>query len=278
MPLQDQVILISGCSTGIGRALSLELAGRGHRVFASARNPDSIQDLTDSGIEALPLDVTHADSIESCVKQVVSRAGRIDLLINNAGVNTVGPLTELPLEDVRRLLDTNVTGLLGLTQAVFPHMAQRRTGRIVNIGSVVGLLGTPFSGAYCASKAAVHMLSEVLRMEVSPFGIDVVVVQPGGVRSSIADTASQGIDRYQSEQSHYRAGFRGIQKRAAASQNKPMEAADFARRVADGLLADRPPRVIRAGRGAVLYPALSRAPSGLRQRIMSRTFELDSLP
>jgi NAD(P)-dependent dehydrogenase (short-subunit alcohol dehydrogenase family) len=276
--LTDQVVLITGCSSGIGQALASELAQRGNRVFASARQLEGLRELRGKpGIESVLLDVTDPASMERAVAEVVQRAGRIDLLVNNAGFNLIGPLAEVPLEGVRRLFETNVTGLLALIQTVFPRMAERRSGRIVNLGSVVGLLPTPFAGPYCATKAAVHMLSEVLRMELAPFGIDVIVVQPGGVRSSIADTASKDLTRYAEPSSHYRPAYAGIEQRARASQDRPMEAAAFAREIADAILAERAARVVRAGRGARLYPALSRLPAVARDKVLSRKFGLDSL-
>jgi short-subunit dehydrogenase len=173
-----RVVLVTGCSTGIGRALANELQTRKHRVFATARNLASLSDLTAAGIATLALDVNDPASVAAAVGQVIERAGRIDVLINNAGVNTIGPLMELSLDALRAVMETNIVGLAAVTQGVFPHMADRRRGLVINVGSVVGLLPTPFAAAYCASKAAVHMLSEVLRMELAPLGIDVVVVQP----------------------------------------------------------------------------------------------------
>jgi NAD(P)-dependent dehydrogenase (short-subunit alcohol dehydrogenase family) len=274
MSLENQVVLITGCSTGIGRALALELAQRRQRVFATARRVESLRDLEHPAIEKLALDVTDGESIATAVAALLQRAGRVDMLINNAGVNVVGPLAEVPLEVMRRLLETNVTGLLALSQAVFPYMADRRSGRIVNIGSVVAQLPTPFAGPYCASKAAVHMLSDVLRMEVAPFGIDVIEVQPGAVRSSIADTASQGMERYQRETSRYRAVYEGIARRARASQERPMETDQFARVVVRALLADKAPRIVRAGNGARVYYALGQLPGATRDHVVTRRFGL----
>jgi NAD(P)-dependent dehydrogenase (short-subunit alcohol dehydrogenase family) len=276
MTLENQVVLITGCSSGIGRALALELAQRGHRVYASARKLDSLSGL-DANIVPLTLDVTDGASIGKAVASIVGREGRLDMLINNAGFNAIGPLAEVPLDDVRRLFDTNVMGLLAVTQAVFPHMAKQRAGRIVNIGSVVGLLPTPFAGPYCATKAAVHMLSEVLRMEASPFGIDVVVVQPGGVRSSISDTASVGLARYRESGSLYAPVHTQIEKRARASQQRPMAADAFARRVASAIMAKTAPRVVRAGRGARLYPTMSHLPKPVLDRLMRERFRLSEL-
>jgi NAD(P)-dependent dehydrogenase (short-subunit alcohol dehydrogenase family) len=274
MPLSDQVVLITGCSSGIGQALARELHARGQRVFASARRLASLAPLA---CEKVALDVTDPGSIAGAVAEVMAAAGRIDMLINNAGFNLVGPLAEVPLEGVRRMLETNVTGLLAVTQAVFPHLAAQRRGRIVNVGSVVGLLPTPFAGPYCASKAAVHMLSEVLRMECAPFGVDVIVVQPGGVRSSIADTAAEGLERYARESSLYRDVHPYIVKRARASQDRPMPTEQFAARVADAILAERAPRHVRAGRGARTLPVLSRLPGPLVDRAMSQRFGLAEL-
>src|SRR5262252_4697555 len=168
---EQQVVVVTGCSTGIGRALARELRAGGHRPFATARRLESIADLAAHGIDTVQLDVKDPASISVAVQAVIDRAGRIDVLINNAGVNIFGPLAETPLDSLREVFDTNVIGLAAVTQAVFPHLSEQRSGLIVNIGSLVGVLPTPFAGAYCATKSAVHMLSEVLRMEVRAFGI-----------------------------------------------------------------------------------------------------------
>lgn len=273
--LRDQVILISGCSTGIGRALAAELGARGHRVFATARRVETLADLQSERIETLPLDVCDAASIDAAVKTTVARAGRIDMLINNAGMSLAAPLAEVPLDDVRRVLETNVVGLLALTQAVFPQMARQKRGRVVNIGSVIGILPTPFGGSYCMSKAAVHMLSEVLRMEVAPFGIEVTVVQPGAVRSAIGDNASQLLSRIADKLDLYRPLISAIESRAMASQARPMEAAEFATRTCDAILQQKAPRVVREGNGAAWIPGVSVVPNRLRDFALSRRFGLD---
>jgi NAD(P)-dependent dehydrogenase (short-subunit alcohol dehydrogenase family) len=277
MPLTNQVVLVTGCSTGIGRALALELKARGHRPFATARRPETLAELAGQGIDTLRLDVNDPASIQAAVREVVERAGRVDVLVNNAGMNVFGPILEVALEDVRRVLETNVVGLVAVSQAVFPNMAERRSGRIVNIGSVVGILPTPFAASYCASKTAVHMISEVMRMEVAPFGIDVVVVQPGGVKSSIADTGSKGLERFQAPTSRYRPAYAGIQKRANASQDRPMPAEAFASELVKRMLADRAPRLVRLGRGSDLYPRLAKLPGGVRDSALARRFGLDAL-
>jgi NADP-dependent 3-hydroxy acid dehydrogenase YdfG len=277
MSNHSQVVLITGCSSGIGQALALALLERGCRVYASARKPETLAPITQQGGRALQLDVTDTASIARAVAEVMADAGRIDVLVNNAGQNLFGPLAEVPLESVRRLLDTNVTGLLAVTQAVFPHMAKARHGLIVNIGSVVGLLPTPFAGTYCATKAAVHMLSEVLRVEAEPLGIDVLVVQPGGVRSSIAENGSADLSRYEQPSSIYYAARAGISRRANASQRNAVTAEDFAREVATAILSPKGLRVVRAGRGARVYPALANMPVRVRDKLLKRMFSLDAL-
>jgi NAD(P)-dependent dehydrogenase (short-subunit alcohol dehydrogenase family) len=271
------VVLVTGCSTGIGRALARELKARGHRPFATARRLDSIRDLGSEAIETVQLDVKDAASIRAAVRTVVEAAGRIDVLVNNAGVNVFGPLAEVPLESLRDVFETNVLGVAAVTQAVFPHMADRHSGRIVNVGSIVGVLPTPFAGGYCATKSALHMLSEVLRMEVRPFGIDVIVVQPGGVKSSIADSGVRGIERYRSTTSRYHRAYAGIEKRAYASQDHPMLAEEFARELVTQALATPPPRMIRLGTGTELVTRFAEMPAEQRDALLSSNFGLDAL-
>jgi NAD(P)-dependent dehydrogenase (short-subunit alcohol dehydrogenase family) len=273
--LADQVVLVTGCSTGIGRAVAKELKARGHRPFATARKIEAIADLEAAGIETLRLDVTEPASIRAAVTAIVDRAGRVDVLVNNAGVNAFGPIAELPLEELRSVLETNVIGLVAAMQAVFPAMAAKRSGRIVNVGSVVGLLPTPFAAGYCASKAAVHSLSEVLRQEVKPFGIEVVVVQPGGVRSNIAESGGAKIDRYRSDASRYHKVYEGIRKRAYASQDNPMPTEDFARELVAQSFATPAPRVVRLGTGADYLPKLAELPGEQRDGILASTYGLN---
>jgi NAD(P)-dependent dehydrogenase (short-subunit alcohol dehydrogenase family) len=272
--LKDQVVLVTGCSTGIGRAFVRELKARGHRPFATARRPESLAELEREGIEALPLDVTDPASIQRAVAGVLQRAGRVDVLVNNAGVNLFGPVAELTIDEVRAVFETNVLGLVAVTQAVFPHMAERGSGRIVNVGSVVGLLATPFAAAYCASKAAVHTLSEAFRIEAAPFGIDVVVVQPGGVASEIAASGSRVLERFGADSSRYQRFYGGIRKRAGLSQSRAMPADAFARELVRRAFAAKAPRIIRLGTGSGALPRMARMPGSLRDGLLARTYGL----
>ena len=268
------VSLVTGCSSGIGRALARELAGRGQRCFASARRAESVRELEAEGLEAVRLDVDDPGGVRAAVAAVLERAGRIDLLVNNAGQSLFGPLAELPLERLDAVYRTDLRGPLAVAQAVVPAMAKQGWGRIANVGSMVGVVPTPWTGAYCATKAALHTLSEVLRMEVAPLGIEVIVVQPGAVRSEVAVNAPVDLERYSAPDSLYRAAVDAIRRRSQASQRNPTEAGDFARALADALTRARAPRVVRLGRGSGLIPLLSLLPGALRDRLFARVFGL----
>lgn len=274
-----EVVLISGCSSGIGLALAREFRERGCRVFASARREDSLAQLREQGFETVQLDITDDHSVKHGVNAVLEAAGRIDCLVNNAGHSLFGPLAEIPLEEVRRLLDTNVLAQIRLCQAVIPTMACQGSGKIVNVGSTMGLVTTPFVGAYSATKAGFHLLSDSLRMEVEPFGVSVTVVQPGAVQSEVAAHAvdHSGLVRYDHPDSLYYPVRDQIRIRAMASQDGPQPAADFARQVVGKLLRDKPPRVIRAGAGHRLLTLLSWLPGSLRDRLFSKRFKLQRL-
>jgi NAD(P)-dependent dehydrogenase (short-subunit alcohol dehydrogenase family) len=182
----SQVILITGCSTGIGRDMAQRLAEKGHTVVATARRAEVLEGLP--AALKLEADVTHPDSIRQAVDCTIQRFGRIDVLINNAGYAVRGAVEEVPVEQVQQMFDVNVCGVLRMIRAVVPHMRERGAGRIINIGSVSGKLVTPANGAYSASKFALEALSDALRLELEPFGIEVVLVEPGSIRTQFHAT------------------------------------------------------------------------------------------
>lgn len=180
------------------------------------------------------------------MKEILESEGKIDILINNAGLSQFGPLVDVPIEDVQRLIDTNVIGPLRMVQAVAPSMIRRRKGHIINIGSVVGILSTPYAGMYCASKAALHAWSHTLRMELAPFGIKVSVIAPGGVQSSIAKKA---LKSEWEESEHYSQVAEYIALRENSSQHNPMPTDKFARQVLKNVvMSASPPRWYCLGR------------------------------
>ena len=270
----QRVVLITGCSSGIGRALAEEYLKRGDRVVATARNPESLADLVGDECLALALDVTDGASIDRAVTESVEWAGRIDILVNNAGYALVGPMAEIAIGDLRRQFETNVLGAVEMIQAVVPHMAAAGGGCIVNIGSVSSLLATPFGGAYSASKAALHLLSDALRPEVAPFGIHVLVVRAGGVLTKFPEAAAKGLDRYGDPTSLYHDYVGGMEERAEMSKNLAMTAEEFARRVADAATKKNPPAMLKIGGGARIVPAMAMLPKKLLAWVLGRKFGL----
>src|SRR3954452_13605154 len=194
--MADQVshaVLITGCSSGIGRATAERLAGRGFTVYATARSVASIADLEARGCRVLALDVTDEDSMQAAVATVVDEQGAVGALVNNAGYSQSGAVEEVPIEEVRRQFETNVFGLVRMCQLVLPGMRAQRHGRIVNVSSMGANFTFPGGGFYHATKYAVEAISDALRFEVQGFGIAVVIVQPGLIRTSFADTATGAI-------------------------------------------------------------------------------------
>jgi short-subunit dehydrogenase len=187
-------VLISGCSSGIGAATAAALVLAGHTVYATARDVETLGNLKALGAHTLALDVTSDESMTAAVAAVEAEHGQVGTLINNAGYGEYGPIEESDLTRVREMFETNVFGLARLTQLVLPAMRRARSGRIVNIGSMGGRLTFPVGGFYHATKYAVEAISDALRVEVKPFGIDVVLVEPGLIRSNFESRVNEGLE------------------------------------------------------------------------------------
>ena len=192
---RSRAVLITGCSSGIGRATAQRLARDGWKVYASARAPEAIADLRDDGCETLALDVSAEASMENAVGAVTKAEGAVGVLINNAGYSQSGAVETVPLNAVRRQFETNVFGLIRMCQLVLPGMRQQHWGRIVNIGSMGGKLTFPGGGVYHATKHAVEALSDALRFEVRGFGVSVILVEPGLITTEFAETAAASVEQ-----------------------------------------------------------------------------------
>ncbi len=182
-------VLITGCSTGIGRATAERLLKNGWKVTATARRIETIKDLGDAGARVLPLDVTEERSMIAAVAQVEKQDGAVGVLINNAGYGLQGPFEEFSMDEVRRQFETNVFGLVRMCQLVLPGMRRQGWGRIVNVSSIGGKLVFPGGSFYHGTKHAVEAISDALRFEVRPFGVRVIIVEPGTVLTPFGDTA-----------------------------------------------------------------------------------------
>jgi NAD(P)-dependent dehydrogenase (short-subunit alcohol dehydrogenase family) len=189
----SKAVLITGCSTGIGRATAERLAKRGHTVYATARRLESIADLVEVGCRTLALDVNDEDSMRTAVETVEGAEGAVGALVNNAGYALELAVESTPMELVRRQFETNVFGLVRMCQLVLPGMRRQRWGRIVNISSVGGKVTFPGGGFYHATKHAVEALSDALRFEVGGFGVHVSIVEPGLIKTAFGDTASAPV-------------------------------------------------------------------------------------
>lgn len=199
---QPKVVLVTGATSGIGRETALHLGRLGHRVIATGRNEEALTrlgaDAEDLSVEVLRLDVTKPASVEACGEAVERRTeGRgLDVLVNNAGFGTMAPMELVDEAEVRAQFETNVFGLLRTTQRFLPAMRVRGAGTIINVSSVAGRVALPLQGPYCATKYAVEALSDALRMEVGSFGVRVVLVEPGAIRTHFETTATSTTSRY----------------------------------------------------------------------------------
>ena len=268
------VALITGCSSGIGRALADAFKGAGYEVWASARKAEDVAVLAADGFTAVQLDVNDGAALEVLSERINQQHGGLDVLINNAGYGAMGPLLDGGVPAMQRQFETNVFAIVGVTRALFPVL-RRAKGLVVNIGSVSGVLVTPFAGAYCASKAAVHALSDALRMELAPFGVRVMEVQPGAIASSFAKNAGHEAEQLISEQSPWFPLREGIRARAKASQDNPTPAHEFAAAFLKAAQQDKPPRLIRLGNGSRSLPLLAGLlPKGLLEAGLMKRFGL----
>jgi len=189
----SKAVLITGCSSGIGRATALRLARGGWRVYATARRPETLGDLREAGCDTLALDVTDEQSMRSAVERVQAEAGAVGVLVNNAGYSQGGAIETVPLDAVRRQFETNVFGLVRLTQLALPAMRAQRWGKVVNVGSMGGRVSFPGAGHYHATKHALEAISDALRFELRGFGIDVILLEPGLITTGFGETASASI-------------------------------------------------------------------------------------
>jgi short-subunit dehydrogenase len=190
-----KVILITGASSGMGKEFARDLHKDGHIVYGAARRVDKMDDLKKQGVNILPLDVTDDAAMVKSIETIIKKEGRIDVLINNAGFGSYGAIEDVPIADAKYQLDVNVFGAARLIQLVIPYMRKEHFGRIINISSIGGKLALPLGGWYHASKFALEALSDSLRNEVEQFGIDVVVIEPGGVKSEWAGIAHDNLKK-----------------------------------------------------------------------------------
>ncbi|KAI8080825.1 uncharacterized protein B0P05DRAFT_586692 [Gilbertella persicaria] len=275
--MSKQVVLVTGCSTGgIGYSLAKKFAEKGCLVVATARRVEALEGLEAFDCEKETLDVTDKKSIDAVIKKIIDSHGHIDILVNNAGSPAVGALLDIDMSVVEQCVNTNVYGVLAMCQAVGRHMAERGQGKIVNIGSVVGYGGTPWAGIYSMSKAAVHSMSDVLRMELKPFGIQVVVVAPGAIVSNIGNAGSKTV--HVPEDSLYTSVSKYIIGRANLSQGPGSTPTDvFAEHVVKKVTQPVAPRYVTFGATSWVFLLLFYLPLFIRELIFSKRFGVNTI-
>jgi NADP-dependent 3-hydroxy acid dehydrogenase YdfG len=240
---RSQAVLITGCSTGIGRATATRLSEHGWNVYATARRLETIEDLAELGCKTLVLDVCDEQSMRDAVSQVEQAEGAIGVLINNAGYSQSGAVESISDKDMRRQFETNVFGLVRMCRLVLPGMRERGSGKIVNISSMGGKLTFPGGGFYHATKYAVESISDAMRFEVKGFGVDVILIEPGLIVTSFGDTAAATIDG--SAEGPYREFNDSVAKATEGIYNGPMRIAGggpevVARKIERALKKSRP--------------------------------------
>ena len=193
--MTQKVALVTGASSGIGEATALRLQAAGYLVYGAARRLDRMTSLSDKGVRVLAMDITDEASMTAGVKQILADNNRIDVLVNNAGFGSYGALEDVPMDDARYQFEVNLFGMARLIQLVLPAMREQRSGRIINVSSIGGKIYEPMGGWYHATKFAVEGLSDSLRLELAPFGIQVVVVEPGAIRTEWGAIAGDNLQK-----------------------------------------------------------------------------------
>jgi short-subunit dehydrogenase len=253
----EKVVLITGASAGIGKATATYLAQKGYKVYAAARRLEKMEDLKNLGIIPLFIDLTSEESMQACVSKILEESGRLDILINNAGSGYYGALEDMPLSDAKYQLEINLFAVAGMIQLVLPAMRKHNYGKIVNISSVGGKVTLPMGGWYHASKFALEGLSDALRKEVKAFGIDVIVIEPGGTRSEMTDLGTAYLNRI-SGKSVYQHLAKGVAKMYAQTAKNAADPIVIARLIEKGITATAPKTRYVGGSGARLLLFLRR--------------------
>ncbi|MFN4247140.1 MAG: oxidoreductase [Flavipsychrobacter sp.] len=248
--MKNQVVLITGASSGIGKETARLLSQRGYKVYGAARRTDKMKELEQFGVKLLEMDVTDDESMTAGITSIIKNEGRIDVLVNNAGYGSYGALEDVPISEAKYQFEVNIFGLARLTQLVLPYMRQQHSGRIINISSIGGRIGEPHGAWYHATKFAVEGLSDSLRMELKEFGIDVVVIQPGAIKTEWA-----GIAREKMLQTSGNTAYSNLTKKHASMFEKAdgkmgSDPVIIARTIEKAVTASKPKTRYAAGSGA----------------------------
>ena len=255
--MKQKVILVTGASSGIGYDVALRLAKEGHKVYAAARRVEKMEPLREVGVVTVRLDLTDDTSMQACVQTVLDAEGRMDVLVNNAGYGYFGAVENVTMEEARRQLEVNVFGLARMSQLVLPAMRRQGSGRIVNTSSIAGKMVLQFGGWYNVSKYSVEALSDAMRMELKPFGIDVVLIEPGGVKTEWGLIAARHLRESSASTPYESDGSRFADMMQYGYESNFLSKPHVITRAISRAVNSRRPRVrYRIGRGSHLLVAL----------------------
>ncbi|WP_264030475.1 oxidoreductase [Cellulosimicrobium sp. SH8] len=249
--MTPKVALVTGASSGIGESTARTLQSIGYTVYGAARRTDRLQELAADGVRPLEMDVTDEQSMKDGVASIVADTGRIDVLVNNAGYGSYGAIEDVDMDEGRRQFEVNVFGAMSLVRLALPHMREQRAGTIVNITSMGGKIYTPLGGWYHGTKFALEALSDCLRLELTPFGIDVVVIEPGGIATEWGSIAADNLENTSANGPYRRqaaAVARSLRSEANAHRNSPPSVVADA--IAKAVTARRPKTRYAVGYGA----------------------------
>lgn len=265
--MSESVAFVTGASSGIGAATALELKKLGFVVYGGARRVDRMAELGTQGVRTLAMDVTDDASIREAVATIERETGRLDVLVNNAGYGSYGAVEDVPLEEGQRQFDVNVFGVMRLTQRVVPLMRRQRSGRIVNVTSVGGKIYTPFGAWYHGTKFALEGMSDVLRIELAPFGIDVVVIEPGATKTEWSSIAAEKLRETSGQGAYADAATRLSETMVSGPLHaRASDPRVIARTIVAAVMARRPKT--RYATGFSARPVLA-----LRRLVSDRTFD-----
>ncbi|ORZ28617.1 oxidoreductase [Lobosporangium transversale] len=270
MTQPKKVVLVTGCTTGgIGYEVAKSFERNGCRVYAGARRVEAITNIEGLDIEKIYIDVVNEQSIKEAVEHIITKEGRIDILFNNAGIGLACPIIDMSVEQTRQLIDTNITSVILTSKAVAPHMIRQGSGLIANVGSATAYLSTPWGGLYSASKAAVHSLSDAMRLELAPFGVHVCTIVPGAIKSNIGDNNLKKFSLPAG--SFYQSVFKYVMARANMSQApNSTPTANFASYVVSKCLKSSPPRYIDYGSLSNLIRIIRYMPRSISEFIFAK--------
>ncbi|MFF2387283.1 oxidoreductase [Agromyces sp. NPDC058104] len=249
--MTTKTALVTGASSGIGESTARKLQSLGYTVYGAARRADRLQGLSADGIRPLAMDVTDEASMTDGIEKVIAETGRVDVLVNNAGYGSYGAIEDVAMDEARRQFDVNVFGAMRLAQLVLPHMRAQHSGTIVNISSMGGKIYTPLGGWYHGTKFAIEALSDCLRLEVAPFGINVVVIEPGGIATEWGGIAADGLEKF-SASGPYAAQAAAVAKslRSEANSNRNSPPSVISNAIGKAVTVSKPKTRYAVGFGA----------------------------